>query len=72
MMIDKKLSAKVEEKDVEALSSTSTTVPVDAEDARLNELGVRRELRKEFTTFSTLSFALGVLGFVFNFNDDHS
>ena len=72
MMIDKKLSAKVEEKDVEALSSTSTTVPVDAEDARLNELGVRRELRKEFTTFSTLSFALGVLGYVINFNGDHS
>ncbi|TFK49035.1 APC amino acid permease [Heliocybe sulcata] len=35
---------------------------VEEEDERLRHLGVRRELRREFTRFSTLSFALGILG----------
>ncbi|KAH8116138.1 amino acid/polyamine transporter I [Phellopilus nigrolimitatus] len=35
---------------------------IEEEDAKLKQLGIRRELRKEFTNFSTLSFALGVLG----------
>lgn len=35
---------------------------IEHEDERLRQLGVRRELRKEFTSFSTLSFALGILG----------
>lgn len=36
--------------------------PIEEEDERLRELGIRRELRKEFTSFSTISFALGILG----------
>lgn len=35
---------------------------IEQEDERLRQLGIRRELRKEFTNFSTLSFAIGVLG----------
>ncbi|THH08402.1 hypothetical protein EW145_g2730 [Phellinidium pouzarii] len=35
---------------------------IEEEDVKLNQLGVRRELRKEFTNFSTISFAMGVLG----------
>lgn len=35
---------------------------IDEEDERLHQLGIRRELRKEFTNFSTISFALGILG----------
>ena len=37
---------------------------VEEEDVKLNQLGIRRELRREFTNFSTISFALGILGFV--------
>lgn len=33
------------------------------DDEALRRLGLRRELRKEFTSFSTLSFALGILGY---------
>jgi len=32
------------------------------DDQALRRLGIKRELRKEFTNFSTLSFALGILG----------
>ena len=32
------------------------------EDDKLRQLGIQRELRREFTNFSTLSFALGVIG----------
>ena len=35
---------------------------IEQEDERLHQLGIRRELRKEFTNFSTISFALGILG----------
>ncbi|KAI5120886.1 hypothetical protein M0805_002986 [Coniferiporia weirii] len=35
---------------------------IEEEDAKLNQLGIRRELRKEFTNFSTISFAMGILG----------
>ena len=37
-------------------------VKIEEEDERLIQLGIRRELRKEFTNFSTISFALGILG----------
>lgn len=37
---------------------------IEEEDERLIQLGIRRELRKEFTNFSTISFALGILGYV--------
>lgn len=37
----------------------------DDEDEALRKLGIRRELRKEFTSFSNFSFALGVLGFAY-------
>ena len=37
---------------------------IEQEDERLQQLGIRRELRKEFTNFSTISFALGILGSV--------
>lgn len=37
---------------------------IEEEDERLIQLGIRRELRREFTNLSTLSFALGVLGYV--------
>lgn len=37
---------------------------IEEEDAKLRQLGIRRELRKEFTNFSTISFALGILGYV--------
>ena len=37
----------------------------DEEDVRLRQLGVKRELRKEFTNFSSLSFAIGIMGYVF-------
>lgn len=36
----------------------------EEEDGRLIQLGIRREFRREFTKLSTLSFALGVLGYV--------
>ncbi|KAL5498787.1 TPO5_1 [Sanghuangporus vaninii] len=32
------------------------------EDRRLLQLGIRRELRKEFSNFSTISFAIGIMG----------
>ncbi|KAL5476691.1 TPO5_3 [Sanghuangporus weigelae] len=35
---------------------------IEEEDAKLQQLGIRRELRREFTNFSTISFALGILG----------
>ncbi|EPQ52255.1 APC amino acid permease [Gloeophyllum trabeum ATCC 11539] len=38
------------------------SINLEQEDARLRKLGVRRELKREFTKFSTLSFALGILG----------
>ena len=34
------------------------------EDRRLLQLGIRRELRKEFSNFSTISFAIGIMGYV--------
>lgn len=37
---------------------------IEEEDERLIQLGIHRELRREFTNLSTLSFALGVLGYV--------
>ena len=33
------------------------------EDRRLLQLGIRRELRKEFSNFSTISFAIGIMGY---------
>lgn len=36
----------------------------DEEDVRLRQLGVKRELRKEFTNFSSLSFAIGIMGYI--------
>ncbi|KDQ58795.1 hypothetical protein JAAARDRAFT_193315 [Jaapia argillacea MUCL 33604] len=41
---------------------TVGTLTIEEEDERLRQLGIRRELRKEFTNFTTLSFALGILG----------
>lgn len=38
-------------------------VSVEEDDSRLHQLGIKRELRKEFTNFTTLSFAIGVLGY---------
>lgn len=50
-------------------SSESTSAADDQlrkdDDVALRRLGIRRELRKEFTSFSTLSFALGILGYLF-------
>ncbi|PAV19134.1 APC amino acid permease [Pyrrhoderma noxium] len=35
---------------------------LDHEDERLRQLGIRRELRKEFSNFSTISFAICIMG----------
>ncbi|KAH8116136.1 amino acid permease-domain-containing protein [Phellopilus nigrolimitatus] len=40
----------------------SAQAQIEEEDVRLRQLGIRRELRKEFTNFSTLSFAIGIMG----------
>lgn len=36
------------------------------EDEQLYRLGVKRELRREFKNFSAISFAVGILGCVFD------
>lgn len=54
---------------VQSLSKKSRDT--DAEDNKLRQLGIRRELRREFTNFSTLSFALGVIGLEFHLHSTH-
>ena len=51
---------------MEKVSDINGQLTVEQEDERLKQLGIRRELRKEFTNFSTISFALGILGCVLN------
>lgn len=49
--------------EIEKVVSISDEVVItDGEDEKLRQLGIRRELRREFSSFSTFSFALGVIG----------
>lgn len=61
----------IEEKEKFNAPSTVDKIPVaESEDDKLRKLGIRRELRREFSNFSTLSFALGVIGSVFCFSEE--
>lgn len=51
----------VEKKEIQVIETA--LVSVEEDDNRLQQLGIKRELRKEFTNFTTLSFAIGVLGY---------
>jgi len=44
------------------LSDPGVKTLISRDDEVLQRLGLRRELRREFTKFSTLSFAIGILG----------
>lgn len=39
-------------------------IPLDNDDKHLEAMGVHRELNREFTSWSTISFALSILGCV--------
>jgi hypothetical protein len=55
-MVDSKLEEK----------SQSEAATSAKDDGVLRELGIRRELKREFSMFSTVSFALGIYGYVKN------
>lgn len=60
---------KFDEKASDGAGDLPQSFTVDEEDERLRELGIRRELRKEFTNFTAFSFAVGISGYarVFGF-----
>ena len=45
------------------VETVTTLFSVEDEDSKLRQLGIHRELKKEFTNFTTLSFAIGILGY---------
>jgi len=52
--------------DLENMKKDSGGVSVSVyneDDAVLEQLGIRRELRREFSKFSTISFSFGIMGY---------
>ncbi|TDL24584.1 hypothetical protein BD410DRAFT_801917 [Rickenella mellea] len=50
------------DKSIEERDRPDDPPPIEQDDERLKQLGIRREMKREFTNFTTISFALGILG----------